>query len=158
MTSYTYSGVKGSPYCSSSVPFRRMRRVSTEPCESMTLKSRMNMILDGVSTWGFDTSPEILHGIDKRSLALEIVRRALRNLVQKVVKRYTENKDLKNLKDISRTRNTGTRNLQNSYNTNCPYLQGHGAPGMKASCQNPPKTKQAHRQENCFWGQKCHSP
>src|SRR4051794_34271926 len=45
ITSYTNSGVKDSPYCSSSLSFNRIRSFSTDDAESMTLNSLMNMIL-----------------------------------------------------------------------------------------------------------------
>ena len=45
MTSYTNSGMKASPYCSSSLSFKRIRSWSIEAAASMTGNSRINIIL-----------------------------------------------------------------------------------------------------------------
>lgn len=45
IASYTNSGVKGSPNCSNSSLFSRIRSFSAETVESITRYSRMNMIL-----------------------------------------------------------------------------------------------------------------
>jgi hypothetical protein len=46
MTSYTKSGVKGSPYSSSSPSLSRSLNFSMDVAVSMTGNSRINMILD----------------------------------------------------------------------------------------------------------------
>jgi hypothetical protein len=61
-----------------------------------------------------------VHGINKRCLAVKTVSRLLANLIQKVVKRYAEDKNLEDLtKHVSKTQFflNMCNDLLNSYNT-----------------------------------------
>ena len=97
------------------------------------------------------------HGIYKRSLGLEAVHGTLCDLVQEVVKWNTENKSLKNLREVSwakmaeeriATAETGV-DLQNSYNTHCRYLQDHEARERKAFYQNRRKRTLERHPKSC---------
>ena len=123
MTSYTNSGMKASPYCSSSLSFKRMRRWSTEAAASMTENSRINMILE---TGQYEDSADknyasSLHSIHKRSIAFEAMCRLSPDLLKKIIEWYTKNKNLQNLLEslITLKPPMHTLHLQSSCSTYC---------------------------------------
>lgn len=66
------------------------------------------------------------HGVNHGKIALEAMRGASSNVIQKLIERYTRNQDLKNLSRglaESRGMNRFRDDIQNSCNTCYPYLQ-----------------------------------
>lgn len=98
ITSYTKSGVNGSPYCSSSLSLSRNLNCSTVVAESMTEYSRMNIILLGSVEFQNYKIVSNAHSINQRCVAFETVCSIFPNLVQEIIKRGTKYKNLKHLR------------------------------------------------------------